>query len=446
MGELRLFYRLTVLSGLLASVASAQFGSGYLGPSILSRGSSGVGSRGGQQVDLRFFANLNAIYDTGLLPLASDTTGHIVDVGGQAGMEVQVGAYGIHNWRTAQIGLDYRGNYRHYANSSYFDGSDQQLVLGYTYQKSRRLSFDFRQTAGTFSNSFGSVFGATSVSSNLTPPSALLFDNRSTFLESGMSVSYFKSLRNSFTVGGEGYDVMRQSKALIGMHGYTLHGTFEHRLSNESTIAVTYSHYHYDFPRAFGEADIDSFQAGYSTSFDRKRWTFRILAGALRSQVQGLQSVALDPLVADILGISNITETFYRESTLPSGEASLTRQFKNASFSLAYSRGVSPGNGVYLTSRQEQGSANYTYNGVRKTSLSVTGSYGTFASLGQSLSNYRSFGGGASASYAVTRALHIVARYDARRQDIDVSTFKKSSYRMTLGIAFSPGDIPLSIW
>src|SRR5215469_15426916 len=53
-----LFQRLALLSGVLCSVAWGQFG--YEGPSILSGGSQGIGTRGGEQVDLRFFANLNA--------------------------------------------------------------------------------------------------------------------------------------------------------------------------------------------------------------------------------------------------------------------------------------------------------------------------------------------------------------------------------------------------
>src|SRR5450432_4604484 len=111
-----------MMAGLLASVAQAQLGD-YLGPAIMSRGAAGIGTRAGQTVDLRFFVNVNATYDTGLLPLATGTTGQIVDPGGLIGIEGQVGAYGSHVWRTAKLSLDYRGSYRHYNQSTYFDGS-----------------------------------------------------------------------------------------------------------------------------------------------------------------------------------------------------------------------------------------------------------------------------------------------------------------------------------
>jgi hypothetical protein len=47
----------------------------------------------------------------------------------------------------------------------------------------------------------------------------------------------------------------------------------------------------------------------------------------------------------------------------------------------------------------------------------------------------------------VSHALHVVARFDSRYQDItELNTFKKNSYRASIGVAFSPGDIPLTLW
>jgi len=151
----------------------------------MSRGAGDIGKRGGETVDLRFFASLNAIYDTGLVPIFTDTGGKLVDPGGLAGVEAEIGAYGQHSWRRANLGLDYKGNYRHYNQQQYFDGSDQQLRLGYTYQRSRRLQVSFQGLGGTYSQGFGGVAGLapTEVTGGLSPSSALLFDNRSTFLQ-----------------------------------------------------------------------------------------------------------------------------------------------------------------------------------------------------------------------------------------------------------------------
>lgn len=437
-----------VMAGLLASIAEAQLGD-YLGPSIMSRGATDVGTRGGQTVDLRFFANVNAIYDTGLAPLASTASGQVVNPGGLYGVEAQIGAYGTHTWRTASLGLDYKGSFRHYDQQSYFDGSDQQLLLGYSWQKSRRLKFDMRGLAGTYSQGFGSVtgLGVTEAAGGVNPGTGLLFDNRSTFLQGGMDITYLLSSHNSFVVGGDGYDVQRQSSALIGMHGYQVRGAFEHRLSMTSGIAVVYSHYHYDFPRAFGESTNDGIQLGYDAFFDRKRWDLKVLAGVIQSEVEGLRVVTLDPLVASILGVPTTVQTYYAKNIVPSGNASLSRRFKTSYLTFAYSRGISPGNGVYLTSRQENAGVSFSYSGVRKTSLSIAGAYNSLSSLGQSLTPYHFYNAGASASYEVSKALHVVARFDTRYQDItELNSFKRTSYRTSIGVAFSPGDVPLTLW
>jgi hypothetical protein len=434
-----------VMAGLVASIADAQVGD-YLGPSIMSQGASNVGTRGGQTVDLRFFANVDAIYDTGLVPLATDTTGKLVNPGGLFGVEGQVGGYGTHTWRTASLSLDYKGNFRHYDQSS-FDGSDQQLMLGYTYQKSKRLKFDFQGLVGTYALGFGSVTSQTITEGSLNPSTNILFDNRSTFFQGGMDVTYVLSARNSFIVGGQGFDVLRHSDALVGMHGYTLRGAFEHRLSKNSAVGLVYTHDHYDFPKAFGESTNEGLQLGFNTTFDRRRWTLRVLGGIVQSEVEGLQTVTLDPVIANILGIATTVQTYYTKTYVPSGSAELTRRFKSSSLSFNYSRGISPGNGVYLTSKQELGGASYTYTGVHKTSLTLIGLYNSLGSLGQTLAPYKYFSGGASASYAVSRALHLTARFDSRYQDItQLGTFQKSSYRASIGVAFSPGDIPLTLW
>lgn len=135
----------------LASIANGQASdapvSDYLGPGILTGGVDNIGSRSGEQVDLRVYADVMATYDNGLQPVSVDSKGTLVQVGGLYGIDAGLGAYGVHSWRTAQLGLDYQGDFRHYFQDSYYDSSNHRLTLGYTYQKSRRLYFDLRELA-----------------------------------------------------------------------------------------------------------------------------------------------------------------------------------------------------------------------------------------------------------------------------------------------------------
>src|SRR5712692_1453994 len=107
---------------LLAATAAAQQTDSYLGPGVLSRGAGDIGTRSGQQVDLRFYAGASGIYDSEIQPVSVDSKGNLIQVNGLYGVEANLGAYGVHNWKTATLGLDYHGLYRHYNERTYFDG------------------------------------------------------------------------------------------------------------------------------------------------------------------------------------------------------------------------------------------------------------------------------------------------------------------------------------
>ena len=424
------------------STMTAQI-SNYLGPGILTRGASDIGTRAGQDVSLRFFINAQGIYDNGIMPYTVDSAGKLLSVNGLWGTEVDAGVYGVHDFRHARLGLDYRGTYRHYSQKSFYDGTDHQLALGYTYQKSRRLVFDMRQLAGSVTQ--GTSFGAylPSVTGAVVTPASLLFDNRVDFLQSSLDVNLLKSDRTTFTFGGEGFGVWRKAPGLIGMRGYDLRGAIQHRVTQRTTIGVNYQHAHYDFPKAFGQSDINSYTGMWATQLSRS-WTMTVRGGAYQAEVEGLQRVAVDPAIAALLGVSSTVQTFYQKSIFPQWDVTLDRRFERANLSFQYNRGVSAGNGVYLTSRQDSGNAGFSYTATRKWSFAVNAGYARLEGIGQNLSPYAGFTGSTSVTYAITSPIHLIAEYDARHQEIVDATFRRTSDRASIGISFSPGDIPLA--
>jgi hypothetical protein len=152
----------------------------------------------------------------------------------------------------------------------------------------------------------------------------------------------------------------------------------------------------------------------------------------------------VDPTIAALLGVTSTVETFYRKSTFAQWRASLSRRFQRANLSFGYQNGPSAGNGVYLTSRQEIATANLSYTATRKWSVSVNGGYGRTDGIGQNLKPFAQFTGGAGMAYALSGAIHVVAHYDARQQEVIDGAYRGTSYRTSVGISFSPGDIPLS--
>lgn len=436
------------LALMFATSAMAQIGS-YLGPGVMSNGADTVGNRSGQTVDLRFFADVSAVYDNGVNPFSLDSKGNLVQVNGLYGIQLSLGAYGTHQWRRALLGLDYKGSFYHYDNNSYYDGSTHNLTLGYSYQESRRIVFDFRQIAGTSSLGFASGsygnFAAPAPTDLVGQPASALFDNRVYYLQSSGDVNIIQSPRTIYTFGGEGFLARRQAAGLASLNGWGAHGTIEHRLSRTRTIGATYDRIHFSFPPAFGQSDVNMAQGFFSDQLNR-RWTFSIYAGAAQSEVKGVQETALDPVVAALLGQSVGFQAFYREAVFPTGRASLKALFKSSSATLSYQQLVVPGNGVYLTSKEQAAALAYSYTGIRKWNLGVSGGYYTLSSIGQGLRSYGLFSGGAGFTYRLTRDFHIVGRYDARHQEISSLGYRRTGSRAMLGLAFSPGDVPLSLW
>jgi hypothetical protein len=112
--------------------------------------------------------------------------------------------------------------------------------------------------------------------------------------------------------------------------------------------------------------------------------------------------------------------------------------------SFSYQSGASAGNGVYLTSRQTTGTTGFSYTAARKWSFNVNAGYSHLEGIGQDLQPYSQFTGGSGLTYTLTRPIQMFAKYDARHQEIIQGVFRQDSYRVSVGISFSPADIPLA--
>ena len=424
------------------STLVAQVGD-YLGPGVLSRGAGDIGKRAGQDVDLRLFASASGIYDNGIQPYSVDGNGNLITVGGLYGTEIGLGAYGTHKFHHARLGLDYQGTYRHYSEKSFYDGTDHTLALGYTYQKSRRLIFDMRQAAGTVSQGTNFAGVLPTLADAVVTPSSLLFDNRVYYLQSTLDVNYLLSAHTTLTFGGDGFDVWRKAPGLVGMRGYMLHGEILHRVTQRTTVGANYQHSHFDYPKAFGESDVNSFIGVFVTQLGQY-WTVNLSGGAFLAEVQGLQRVGVSPEISALLGVSSTIEAFYRKSIYPQWDATLKRQFHRASLSFEYQRGVSSGNGIYLTSRSDSAGAGFNYAAERRWSFSSNVAYARLQGIGQDLQPFSQLIGGAGVTYSFSHPIQAFVRYDARHQEIVNGVYLQNSYRATIGLSFSPSDIPLS--
>ena len=427
----------------------------YEGPSILSRDRSLIGERSGKLLDYRLFGEITGVYDSSLVPVATNSAGQLATASGSYGVEAGFGVTGTKSWRHDTFAIDYHGTYRHYTNNSFFDGIDQFVNLVYSHQFSRHVSIQLRQTAGTSSLGNGGLTYLPLQNTDLySVPTNELFDNRTDYLQSRVDLKWQKSLRLSINIGGEGFLVRRRSLALASLNGYNGHADISYRLTKRQTIMVSVEHNQFDFLRQFGNANMTLFAGGYSVGLSR-RWDFATRIGAMRVDATGLTIVNVDPAIAAIVGQNTAVVAFHRISYLPTVELQLIRRFERSSLTIAASQFVTPGNGVFLTSKQIAGTVGYSYTGIRKMTFAANAGYSRLESLGQALGNFNGEQSGVGSTYKIGRDLHIEARYDFRHYNVgSVATtsgttqnpYKQNSSRVSMGLAFAPGDRPLPIW
>jgi hypothetical protein len=417
----------------------------YGGPAILSRGGTSTLRVPTESIRIRPFLIVNGNYDTGITPVTVTTQGKIPN-DNSLGVEVEAGLYGYHRWKTATLGVDYRGSYRDYVKNSYYNGTDQSLSLIYTKQASRRLSYTLRESAGLFSRDFYNVGPYNLIDATFSnTPTSDIFDGRTLYLSTMGDVTYQPTARLSFNLGGDGFVVRRRSSSLYGLTGYRARGDMAYRTSRYATSGLAYDFTHFEYTKGFGGSDIHTL--AFTQAFRIGRfWELSMRAGGSRVETLGIIRVAIDPVIAAIIGTSQGLAVIYRVNWVPAANVLLTRKFHYTVLTFNYNRGVSPGNGVYLTTRQETATGNLSYSGIRKANIGISAGYITYGSLTQTVGNFSSVTAGGGFTYQITGPLHFLAHYDYRRYDISGTVFQRPSYRATIGIGFSPKDVPLSLW
>jgi hypothetical protein len=435
--------KIVLLAIAVMSSCFAQIG-GYGGPSILSRGGARPGQAGGQPVSFNFYAGISGSYNTGSVPLALNSDGGIQDVDLYGGT-VNAGLTGSHAWRNAALGVDYRGNFRKYSRHTYADGTEQAIDLQYTIQATRRLIVHFSEIGGisNFANG-GFIAPTVALDPNLIAiPTNSIFDNRLYYFQSSAGVSYRQSARMSFNFTGDGFTVHRASKLLVGVNGWRAGAQVLYQLTRRDQIGASYNFTHFAYPRAFGASDLHGATIQYARRL-RPGLQLSLGVGAFRVESLGSQEVTLSPEVAAILGQTTGLQAVYRVNYIPQFQAALNYAHGRSTFSAAAGAGATPGNGVYLTSRSENAGLGYSYSGIRKVSLSFNAGVSQYSSVFQTLSIYRSYYGGAAASYTLTRHLSATLQSDVR--NFTINNKSRIGTTVTIGLAWSPTEIPIPSW
>lgn len=442
-GGRKLRFQSIVALGALALPAWAQ----YAGPAILSRGDAPAAMTGAP-ISFRPFFEVSAIYDTGLAGVGVNSQG---DLGTTVspGIQVAGGISGSHSWRHTTVGLDYHGDLNHYFKTTFFDHSDQFLMLNVKHQFTRHIILNLRETGGLFDQNFNIGFIEQALPydpSQTTLPTTDFFDNRTEYLNTQADLIYQRSSRLSFDFGGSGYINRRRSTALYGITGASASGDVQYRLSRRTTIGANYHYEHFSFTRIFSSTDLHSVAGTFAMRISK---TLEITGygGFTRSEAKFVQVVPVDPAIAALLGIVAAQEVNYSIRYVPNLNGRLSRTVHNGLVYISGGHLVTPGNGLFLTSVQTTGVLGYNYTGLRRWSFSLTGIYNKATSFSNIGGNYGNFGGSINASRQIARNFHMVMSFTTNKYtSTTFAQYNRPIYQARIGFGWSPGDIPLRVW
>lgn len=437
-------------SGQLSDPNGQPAGGDYTGPSVLSRGFNFARPAIPTQAKFRPFAGINLNYDSGLAAPILGLNGKVPS-NSSFGLDGSFGISGRKYLRKQVFELDYRGHLNYYAGNTKYNGQEHSLSAGFTRYVSRRLLVSLHENAGLYSNTY-SVLSATSNSdvstaniSLVVNPNTESFDSRTYFSTTEVDAIYQKSARLSFNMGAAAFFVNRSSASLVNAKGYQTHADSAYRITKRTTIGVYYAYTLYNFSHVYGDSNIHTAGADYSVAVN-KSLSLKLRAGGSRVEVQGLRTVTLDPFIASILGVVTGIERYYQITYSPDFSGTLTKSLQHSTYGASVAIGVSPGNGLYLTSRHEAESLSYNYTGIRRYAIGVSAGRDKLLSIGDFAGSYNSYYGRVSADRTLPFHMHGSLATEYRHLGLSSSGYGRNEYRISIGVTFAPGEGPLKFW
>ncbi len=431
----------------LWGLAVTAFAQEYGGPAILSRGQAPA-ALSTPVVDFRPYVGLYETYSSGLANVTVDNQGGLANTSSFGGA-LSWGVSGAHSWRHTKLGLDYSGSMAHYLKKTAFDSISESFLLGLEHQLKRHMMITWRNSMGIASRAHGEHTLTSTLpfdpASTYTPTTDF-FDNRTMYASSQFDFIYQKSARLSFDLGGDGFVTRRRSQALYGVLGGAGRGDVEYRWSRQTTIGAQFSYTHYDFTKIFGGTDFYGVALNYNRRLT-KQTEFSIYGGFYHVESKFVEEVPVDPAIAALLGISTATRVAHNINYVPNASARLSRAFSKGVAYLSAGRTITPGNGLFLTSIATGVTGGYNYNGFRRWTVALQGSYQDAQSIGNIRGKYATTGGLVSFSRALGKMVHL--SFDWSLQDYSSPTYSKYNRLVqtaAFGVAFAPGDVPLHIW
>ena len=400
------------------------------------------------QVNFRPFLSLSANYSTGLAGVDVNAQGNLVNASAY-GVSIAGGVSGSHSWRHTHLGVDYHASYNFFANNGAYNSFNQGMALGLTHEITRHIKFSLRDTFGWFSFNNPNVGLNESVpfdASQSAIPTSNFYYTRSIYSTTQADLVIQKSTRLSFDLGGGIFINRYSNAALYGVTGEDATGDFQYRLSRRATFGVSYSFSHYSFDQIISGAFVHSGSLTYALRISRTL-EFSGYGGFSHVESNFIQSVPVDPNVAALLGYTTTTEFVHNANWVPNFSGRLSKTFAHGVLYAAGGETVNAGNGIFTTSRARTVSGGYGYTGLRRWSVGINFVYTQALSISNVVGSYGNVSGSFGMSRSLGRSLSFVTNYGVNQyRSPNFTQYNRLTYTASVGLGWSPGDIPLRIW
>lgn len=414
------------------------FGSGlYDGPALLGRGGLGVGASGSEVIPIRLSAGVSGTYNSNILGFSVDPNGNYQPVA-SAGVEGTVNVAGQQKFRRGYLGIDYSGGYAHYNRASFYNGSNHGLNISGGKRVSERWVLTGQGMSGVTNRIFAN-YGYSSVAEAefISAPTTELFDSRAYFMGVSANATYFKSRRNSFRISGNASTVRRKARSLADMQQYGAAGDWVYRQNQRTSVGVSYQFLHFDFFKIFGDTDVHSIGAHISRKIGRD-WEVNLGVTGMQQSTVGVRNISLDPVLAQLLGRATGREVFESNNFLYGGNLGITRTQRYLTYGVSAVRSITPGNGFFVSAINQIGEGHIRFVTSRRTSLNASAGVSQMSSLGFASGKLTNRFGSARFSYRVIDELSLELRGDSRSFNLANSSFDRSGYQVSLGVAYHP--------
>lgn len=423
----------------------------YSGPAVLSRGISASEPMNPQNVKFTPSAGVDYVYNSGLSGATLGPNGTLSNASA-SGVSLNYSLIGTKVFKKDIFSLTFTGNLNHYFNQTQFDGSSDALAMTWRHSVTRHLSFGIQLSADQFNQNNLLLSGAQYINTGAgttlltsTPATEAFYGRVFSFYTQG-SLTYQVNARLSINLSGSGFLTRREDTSLYGDTGYQAGADVAYRVTRQTTIGTYFSYTHFDFLGLYGSTNTETAGLTYSVAFTpRTELVTRV--GGSRVITDGLSNVNLNPLLTLLFGTGSVEEALHQVNYTPDLNLQLRHKARNLNLSLAYARGITPGNGVILTSTRQTASAGADFKIGREWSFNTTVGYDTLAGIGPTANeSYTSVFAAASVIRQIHRSLGWHARFDYHHYLFDNTGYLRSTSIFATGLVWNPGNLLERVW